>query len=165
MTIPILKDRRILLGITGSIAAYKAVDLASQLAQAGAQVDVIMSEAGQRFVTGLTFQSVTGRRAYTDDDLWGGEAHVLHIGLAEGPDLLVIAPITANTINKLIRGMQRRLGVTSIVVTHDIVSAMTVGDRIAFLYDGQILFDGTVEQAKRTDEPLLRNFLEGGAYG
>ena len=82
MTIPILKDRRILLGITGSIAAYKAVDLASQLTQAGAQVDVIMSEAGQRFVTGLTFQSVTGRRAYTDDDLWGGEAHVLHIGLA-----------------------------------------------------------------------------------
>jgi phosphopantothenoylcysteine decarboxylase/phosphopantothenate--cysteine ligase len=89
MTIPILKDRRILLGITGSIAAYKAVDLASKLAQAGAQVDVIMSEAGQRFVTGLTFQSVTGRRAFTDDDLWGGEAHVLHIGLAEGPDLLV----------------------------------------------------------------------------
>lgn len=104
MTIPILKDRRILLGITGSIAAYKAVDLASQLAQAGAQVDVIMSEAGQRFVTGLTFQSVTGRRAYTDDDLWGGEAHVLHIGLAEGPDLLVIAPATANTIAKLAHG-------------------------------------------------------------
>lgn len=104
MTIPILTDRRILLGITGSIAAYKAVDLASKLTQAGAQVDVIMSEAGQRFVAGLTFQSVTGRRAYTDDDLWGGEAHVLHIGLAEGPDLLAIAPATANTIAKLAHG-------------------------------------------------------------
>ena len=100
----ILKDRRILLGITGSIAAYKAADLASKLTQAGAQVGVILTEAAQQFVTPLTFQSVTGLRAYTDADLWGSEAHVLHIGLAEGPDLLVIAPATANTIAKLAHG-------------------------------------------------------------
>ncbi|MCK4961633.1 MAG: bifunctional 4'-phosphopantothenoylcysteine decarboxylase/phosphopantothenoylcysteine synthetase, partial [Anaerolineales bacterium] len=100
----IFKDRRILLGITGSIAAYKAADLASKLTQAGAQVGVILTEAAQQFVTPLTFQSVTGLRAYTDADLWGSEAHVLHIGLAEGPDLLVIAPATANTIAKLAHG-------------------------------------------------------------
>lgn len=74
-------------------------------------------------------------------------------------------PITANNINALIRSLQSRLGVTSIVVTHDIVSAFTVGDRIAFLHDGRIRFDGTVEEAKNSHEPLLRRFLEGGGYG
>jgi phospholipid/cholesterol/gamma-HCH transport system ATP-binding protein len=73
-------------------------------------------------------------------------------------------PITANTINHLIRSLQKKLGVTSIVVTHDIHSAFTVGDRIAFLYEGKILFHGPVEQAKAAPEPLLRNFLQGGGY-
>jgi len=74
-------------------------------------------------------------------------------------------PITANTINLMIRGLQKRLGITSIVVTHDIHSAFTVGDRIAFLHDGRIEFDGTVDEAKQATEPLLRNFLQGGGYG
>ena len=74
-------------------------------------------------------------------------------------------PITASAINRLIRGLQERLGVTSIVVTHDIHSAFTVGDRVAFLHEGKIRFDGTVEEARRTEEPLLRKFLEGGGYG
>ena len=74
-------------------------------------------------------------------------------------------PVTANTINHLIRSLQKRLGVTSIVVTHDIHSAFTVGDRVAFLKDGKILFDGTVEEAKMATEPMLRNFLQGGGYG
>ena len=74
-------------------------------------------------------------------------------------------PITANTINRLIRSLQKRLGVTSIVVTHDIHSAFAIGDRIAFIHEGRILFDGTVEQARKTSEPTLKNFLEGGGYG
>ena len=74
-------------------------------------------------------------------------------------------PITANTINSLIRSLQKRLGVTSIVVTHDIHSAFTVGDRIAFLHEGTMHFDGTVEEARQSTEPLLRNFLSGGGYG
>ncbi len=74
-------------------------------------------------------------------------------------------PITANTINQLIRSLQRRLGVTAIVVTHDIHSAFTVGDRIAFLHEGRIHFDGSVEAAKGSGEPLLRGFLQGGGYG
>jgi phospholipid/cholesterol/gamma-HCH transport system ATP-binding protein len=73
-------------------------------------------------------------------------------------------PITANTINHLIRSLQKRLGVTSIVVTHDIHSAFTVGDRIAFLHDGRILFQGTTAEARTAPEPLLRNFLQGGGY-
>ena len=73
-------------------------------------------------------------------------------------------PITSNTINHLIRSLQTRLGVTSIVVTHDIHSAFTVGDRIAFLHEGRILFHGTTAEAKSAREPLLRNFLQGGGY-
>src|SRR5215510_11205490 len=101
---PILSGKRIVLGVTGSIAAYKAADLASKLTQASTQVDVILTSAAENFITALTFQSVTGRRAYIDNDLWGNEAHVLHVGLGHSADLLVIAPCTANTIAKLAHG-------------------------------------------------------------
>jgi phosphopantothenoylcysteine decarboxylase/phosphopantothenate--cysteine ligase len=88
----VLTTKRIILGVTGSIAAYKAADLASKLTQAGAQVDIILSSAAEKFITPLTFQSVTGRRAFVDADLWGNEAHVLHVGLGHTVDLLIIAP-------------------------------------------------------------------------
>src|SRR5262245_44621727 len=100
----ILSKKRIILGVTGSIAAYKAADLASKLTQAGVQIDVVLTSAAEKFITPLTFQSVTGRRAYTDSDLWRNEAHVLHIGLGHSADLMIIAPCTANTIAKLTHG-------------------------------------------------------------
>jgi phosphopantothenoylcysteine decarboxylase/phosphopantothenate--cysteine ligase len=96
-------SKRVLLGVTGSIACYKAVDLASKLTQLGIQVDVVLSHAATMFVAPLTFQSVTGRRAYTDHDLWGPEGHVLHA------DLIVIAPVTANTLAKLANGQAENL--------------------------------------------------------
>ncbi len=112
-----LSNRRLILGVSGSIAAYKAADLASRLTQAGARLDVILSDSAQRFVTPLTFQSVTGRRAYTDADLWGSEAHVLHVSLAEGADLMAIAPATANTLAKLASGLaDSLLTVTALAV-------------------------------------------------
>lgn len=100
----IFTSKHILLGVTGSIAAYKAAELASRLTQEGAQVDVILTPAAERFVAPLTYQSVTGRRALTDAELWGGEAHVLHVGLGHSADLLVIAPCTANTLARLAHG-------------------------------------------------------------
>jgi phosphopantothenoylcysteine decarboxylase/phosphopantothenate--cysteine ligase len=100
----VFTGKHILLGVTGSIAAFKAADLASKLTQLNAQVDVILTSAAEKFITPLTFQSVSGRRAYTDADLWGGEAHILHIGLAHQADLFVIAPCTANTISKVAYG-------------------------------------------------------------
>lgn len=107
-TITLLKDKRIILGVTGSIAVYKAVDLASKLTQAGALVDVVMTDAAREFVTPLTFQAVTGRAVYTD--LWrtdGGAlpTHIAHIGLGEDANLLAIIPATANSIAKLAAGM------------------------------------------------------------
>jgi phosphopantothenoylcysteine decarboxylase / phosphopantothenate---cysteine ligase len=103
------QDKHILLGVTGSIACYKAADLASRLTQSGALVDVILTRAAQQFVSPLTFQSVTGRKAYTEDDLWGGQGHVQHIGLARSADLLVIAPASANTLAKLANGLADNL--------------------------------------------------------
>jgi phosphopantothenoylcysteine decarboxylase / phosphopantothenate---cysteine ligase len=106
--ITLLDGKRIVLGVTGSIACYKAVDLASKLTQAGAQVDVIMTDAAQRFVTPLTFQAVTGRSVYTD--LWQTEnsgglpTHIAHVGLAEGADLLAVIPATADTLARLAHG-------------------------------------------------------------
>lgn len=108
-TITLLHNKRILLAVTGSIAVYKAVDLASKLTQAGALVDVIMTEAARQFVTPLTFQSVTGRPVYTDlwqaDSSGGLPTHIAHVGLGEGADLLAIIPATANTLAKLAHGL------------------------------------------------------------
>ncbi len=106
--ITVLHHRRIVLGVTGSIAVYKAVDLASKLTQAGALVDVIMTEAARRFVAPITFESVTGRPVYTT--MWATAegalpTHIAHVGLGEGADLLVIAPITAHTIARLAHGL------------------------------------------------------------
>jgi phosphopantothenoylcysteine decarboxylase / phosphopantothenate---cysteine ligase len=120
----ILTSKHILLGVTGSIAAYKTADLASKLTQAGAQVDVILTPAAEKFITPLTFQSVTGRKAFSDADLWGGEAHVLHIGLGQSADLLVIAPCTANTIGKLAHGLaDNLLTITALAMRSSILIA------------------------------------------
>ncbi|RIH88913.1 Coenzyme A biosynthesis bifunctional protein CoaBC [Calidithermus terrae] len=102
-----LQGKRIVLGVSGSIAAYKAADLASKLTQAGALVDVVLSDGAERFVTALTFASLTGRKAHAS--LWDGDAHVVHVGLGEGADLLVIAPCTANTLAKLAQGQADNL--------------------------------------------------------
>lgn len=111
-TIALLENKRIILGVTGSIAAYKAADLASKLTQAGALVDVVLTPAAQQFVTPLTFQAVSGRAVYTD--LWqtgsgGLPTHIAHVGLGEGADLLVIAPLTAHTLAKLAHGLADNL--------------------------------------------------------
>jgi phosphopantothenoylcysteine decarboxylase/phosphopantothenate--cysteine ligase len=120
----IFSGKHIILGVTGSIAAYKAADLASKLTQQGALVDVILSAAAREFITPLTFQSVTGRRAFTDADLWGGEAHVLHVGLGHAADMLVIAPCTANTLAKLAHGLaDNLLSVTALAMSGPLLVA------------------------------------------
>jgi phosphopantothenoylcysteine decarboxylase/phosphopantothenate--cysteine ligase len=128
--ISLLNEKHILIGVSGSIAAYKAADLASKLTQAGARVDVILTPAAEKFVTALTFQSVTGRKAFTEAELWGGEAHVLHVGLGQTADLLVIAPCTANTLAKLAHGLaDNLLTITALAARSPILvaPAMDVG--------------------------------------
>jgi phosphopantothenoylcysteine decarboxylase/phosphopantothenate--cysteine ligase len=114
MTIRVLNDKRILLGVTGGVAAYKAAFLASRLTQAGAMVDVVMTEAAARFVAPLTFQAVTRRAVYTDifeltTDPNSDEVQIPHISLAKSADLLLIAPATGNTLAKLAHGLADNL--------------------------------------------------------
>jgi phospholipid/cholesterol/gamma-HCH transport system ATP-binding protein len=74
-------------------------------------------------------------------------------------------PIMADVIDRLIRSMQKRLGVTSVVVTHDMTSAYKVADRMALLHDGRVVFLGTPEEVRSTSDPLVRQFVEGSSEG
>ena len=105
----IFSGKRIVLGVTGSIAAYKAASLASYLAKSGAQVDAILTDAAAKLISPLTFSALTGRKAYLDEDLWQGDDHVLHIDLGENNQAFLIAPATANTIAKLAHGLADNL--------------------------------------------------------
>ena len=100
-----LLNRRVLVGISGGIASYKAVELVSRLQQAGALVDVIMSERAEEFVRPLTFSTMSHRPVYTD--LWepSGRAAETHIALGEEAEVFVVLPATANTLAKLAHGI------------------------------------------------------------
>jgi len=74
-------------------------------------------------------------------------------------------PIMADVIDQLIRDMQKRMGVTSVVVTHDLASAYKIGDQIAMLNDGRIVFEGTPEETRGTRDPMVRQFIEGSSQG
>ena len=100
-----LNNKTVVLGVTGSIAAYKAVDLTSQLTQMGAKVEVIMTEAATQFVTPLTFRNITGRPVVTGMFDLASEFSVEHVALAEAADVVVVAPATANIIAKLAAGI------------------------------------------------------------
>lgn len=100
-----MQGKTVLLGVTGSIAAYKAVELASKLVQGGAKVDVVMTDCAARFVTPLTFRSVTHRPVITDMFAAPEEYDIEHIALAERADAVVVAPATANVMAKLAAGI------------------------------------------------------------
>jgi len=74
-------------------------------------------------------------------------------------------PIMSDVINRLIRSLQQRIGVTSVVVTHDLHSAWHVGDQLALLHDGKVVFTGTPDEARDTTDPLVRQFIEGSSEG
>lgn len=97
--------KNIILGITGSIACYKACDIANTLTKEGNSVKVIMTEAGARFVTPLTFTTLTKNRVYTDMFDEQEPEYVAHIRLAEEADLMVICPASANFIAKAAAGI------------------------------------------------------------
>ena len=100
-----LTDRQIVLGVSGSIAAYKAADLASKLTQAGVRLDVLLTPAAVEFIMPLTFQSLSGRPAYVDMFDTSSTAAELHIELARRAEALVIAPASATTIARVALGL------------------------------------------------------------
>ncbi len=127
-------------------------------------------EVERRVAEKLALVGLRGSEALEPSDLSGGmrkrvalarsivlePACILYDEPTSGLD-----PVTADTINRLIRRMQRVLGVTSVVVTHDIQSMFHVADRVAFLHEGRMAFVGSPGEARRADHPVLRAFLEG----
>lgn len=113
----ILRNREILLGVSGGVAAYKAADLCSRLVQRGAKVTVIMTESAHQFIGSTTFEALTGRPVYSHafeaKEHFQGE----HIGLARRAELTIIAPATAQTIARLAHGMADDLLSTTVLVT------------------------------------------------
>ena len=110
-----LKDKNVILGVTGGIAAYKSVEIASRLRKAGASVHVIMTAGAQNFVTSMTFREITGNPVVTT--MWGEITNhqVEHIALAELADLMIIAPATANFIAKAAAGMADDMLTTTVL--------------------------------------------------
>ncbi len=111
------QGKNIVLGVTGSIACYKAVDLASKLSQAGAHVDVIMTESATKFVSPMTFRSITHQPVVTDMFDPASELGIHHVAVAERADIVVVAPATADFIAKAANGLADDALGTTILAT------------------------------------------------
>ena len=125
------KAKTIVLGVTGSIAAYKAAELASRFTTEGFRVDVIMTESAQQFIAPLTFRNITGRPVVTT--MWdlASEFSVEHVALAEAADVVLIAPATANIIAKIACGMaDDMLSCTVLATKAPVVIAPAMNDNM-----------------------------------
>ncbi len=111
--------KNIILGVTGSIAAYKACDIANDLTKSGYSVKVIMTEAGMKFVTPLSFMTLTKNRVYTDTFDNQDPGAVEHITLATEADLLLIAPASADIIAKAAHGIADDMLSTTLLALRD----------------------------------------------
>ena len=126
-----LKDKKIVLGVTGSIAAYKAADVASKLVQAGATVAVVMTPNAVKFIAPLTFQALTRTKVMSDPYDESAVIDPTHISLLEGADLVLIAPATANIIGKIAHGIADDM-LTSLMlaVACPVIIAPAMNDRM-----------------------------------
>ncbi|MEM7065657.1 MAG: bifunctional phosphopantothenoylcysteine decarboxylase/phosphopantothenate--cysteine ligase CoaBC [Cyanobacteria bacterium P01_B01_bin.77] len=109
---------KVLVGISGGIAAYKVCEVVSTLAKAGVEVRVILTQSAEAFVSALTFATLSRHTAYTDGDFWSAaQARPLHIELAEWADIFLIAPLTANTLGKVVYGLADNLLTNAILAS------------------------------------------------
>ncbi len=112
-----LQGKTVVLGVSGGIAVYKAVELLRLLTKAGAEVHVVMTKSAQQFVTPLTFQTLSGNPVHTDLFNLYQEQEIGHISLADRADLFLLAPATANLIGKIAQGLADDLLTTSVMAT------------------------------------------------
>jgi len=152
-----LNNKRVVLGVTGSIACYKAADLASKLVQNGALVDVILTSAATQFVSELTFRSITHRSVFTDLYSSESELSINHVALAETADIIIVAPTTANTIAKIANGISDDVLTTTILATRAPII-------IAPAMDAN-MFDNAATQANVTTLITRGVFIAGPANG
>ena len=149
----ILKDKNIVLGVTGSIASYKAIDLASKLTQLEACVDVIMTQSATEFIKPITFQSITHRSVISNIFDPESDMAINHVTLAERADVVIVAPATASTIAKIAHGISDdALGITLLATRAPVIVAPAM--------DGN-MFENLATQ-KNIATLIERNFFIAG---
>ncbi|MEY8415691.1 phosphopantothenoylcysteine decarboxylase / phosphopantothenate--cysteine ligase [Tissierella praeacuta DSM 18095] len=160
-----LKDKTIILGVTGGIAVYKAADIVSRLKKLHANVEVIMTEGATEFVTPLTFQTMSGNVVHREMFSEIINYDVEHISLAQKADLILIAPATANTIGKIANGIADNLLTTVIMAsTAKIVFAPAMNTK---MYQNPIVKDN-MEKLKKIGYSFIQpavGMLACGDYG
>lgn len=130
---------KIILGVTGGIAVYKAIDLTSKLVQNGHEVRVIMTESAQQFVTPLAFQALSRNPVYTDIFIEQNPAEIQHISLSDWADIMIIAPLTASTLGKIAHGISdNMLTATVLAFTKQIYLAPAMNSN---MYSNQAVLD------------------------
>ena len=179
-----LKDKNILLGVTGGIAAYKIANLASMLKKQGANVKVIMTENACQFITPMTFETLTAQKVYTDTFDRNFEFKVDHIELGKWADVFLIAPATANVIGKLANGIADDMLTTTAlamrcpivvspamnttmfenkVVKHNIMKLRTYGMDIIMPASGHLAC-GDIGAGKMPEPEMLIEYIKRGVY-
>jgi phosphopantothenoylcysteine decarboxylase/phosphopantothenate--cysteine ligase len=114
-----MKGRRVLIGVSGGIAAYKVCEVVSTLAKAGVEVRAMLTDAAQEFVTPLTFATLCRHPAFTDKDFWqANHGRPLHVQLGEWAEVFVIAPLSANTLAKLAGGFADNLLTNTVLASN-----------------------------------------------
>ncbi|NQV18598.1 MAG: bifunctional phosphopantothenoylcysteine decarboxylase/phosphopantothenate--cysteine ligase CoaBC [Armatimonadetes bacterium] len=139
-----LKNKRILLGITGGIAAYKAVELTGKFIKCGASVKTIMTKNACEFITPLTVKSITHQAVITK--MFDAEADIEHISLADWADIIVLAPATANIIGKVASGIADDLLSTTIMATQ--APILFVPSMNVHMFENPILQDNITKLSK-----------------
>ena len=179
-----LKDKNILLGVTGGIAAYKIANLASMLKKQGANVKVIMTENACQFITPMTFETLTAQKVYIDTFDRNFEFKVDHIELGKWADVFLIAPATANVIGKLANGIADDMLTTTAlamrcpilvspamntamfenkVVKHNIMKLRTYGMDIIMPASGHLAC-GDTGAGKMPEPEMLLEYIKRGVY-
>ena len=179
-----LKDKNILLGVTGGIAAYKIANLASMLKKQGANVKVIMTENACQFITPMTFETLTAQKVYIDTFDRNFEFKVDHIELGKWADVFLIAPATANVIGKLANGIADDMLTTTAlamrcpilvspamnttmfenkVVKHNIMKLITYGMDIIMPTSGHLAC-GDTGAGKMPEPEMLLEYIKRGVY-
>ena len=179
-----LKNKNILLGVTGGIAAYKIANLASMLKKQGANVKVIMTENACQFITPMTFETLTAQKVYTDTFDRNFEFKVDHIELGKWADVFLIAPATANVIGKLASGIADDMLTTTAlamrcpivvspamnttmfenkVVKHNIMKLRTYGMDIIMPASGHLAC-GDSGAGKMPEPEMLIEYIKRGVY-
>jgi len=159
--------KNILIGVTGGIAAYKIAELVRLLVKSKFNVKVMMTESATKFVTPLTFQTLSGSHAYKDMFALYGE-NVEHISLAEWADLCVLAPLSANTLSKVATGMCDNLLTTVVCALGSKVKVLCVPAMNVNMWKNPIIVENTKKLSKLKKYIVMqpdKGELACGVYG